>query len=70
MGRTNIVIDDALIRRVMKVFGVGTKREAVALALEQAADRAKTYDALRRLRGKLHWEGDLNAMRRNRLDRR
>jgi Arc/MetJ family transcription regulator len=67
MGRTNIVIDDALIRRVMNIFGVRTKREAVALALKQAADRAKSYEALRAMRGKFHWEGDIDAWRRSRV---
>ncbi len=70
MRRTNIVIDEDLVRRVMKLLGVKTMRQAVQVALQQAADRAKTYEAIRALRGKLHWEGDINELRRNRIDRR
>ena len=67
MGRTNIVIDDGLIRRVMKLLGVRTKRRAVDMALRRVADQESTYAALRQLRGKFHWEGDIAAGRRNRL---
>jgi Arc/MetJ family transcription regulator len=38
MSRTNIEIDDALIRRVMERYGLRTKREAVDLALRRAVD--------------------------------
>lgn len=38
MGRTNIEIDDELIRRVMERYGLRTKREAVDLALRRAVD--------------------------------
>ncbi|MBI2920793.1 MAG: type II toxin-antitoxin system VapB family antitoxin [Planctomycetes bacterium] len=67
MGRTNIVIDDSLVRRVMKILGVTTKRRAVDTALRRLADQETTYAELRRLRGKLHWKGDIAAGRRNRL---
>ncbi len=70
MRRTNIVIDEILVRRVMKAFGVNSMKEAVHKALQQADERSKTYEAMRELRGKLHWEGDIDAWRRNRLDRR
>ncbi len=61
--RTNIDIDDELIRQAMTAFGVNTKREAVDRALRKAlqiANQAK----LRELRG-LGWQGDLDAMRRD-----
>lgn len=38
MSRTNIEIDDELIRRVMDRYGLRTKREAVDLALQRAVD--------------------------------
>jgi Arc/MetJ family transcription regulator len=42
MGRTNVVIDDELIERVMKVYDLPTKREAVDFALRRAlADAPK-----------------------------
>lgn len=66
MGRTNIVLDDGLIEQAMKVTGAKTKREAVDRALRELVARASVYRALRRLRGKLPWDGDVDAWRRRR----
>ncbi len=41
MGRTNIVIDEALVARVMKIYGLRTKREAVDYALRRLAGEAR-----------------------------
>ena len=60
--RTNIVIDDDLMRQVMKLTGLRTKREAVELGLK-ALLRLKNQEAIRDYRGKLDWQGDLNDMR-------
>jgi Arc/MetJ family transcription regulator len=60
--RTNIVIDDELMRRAMRASGARTKREAVETALRLMVG-LKQQERLRRLRGKLKWEGDLDAMR-------
>lgn len=49
-ARTNIVLDESLVRRAMKKAGVKTKREAVDLAL-QAFVREPDYTALLALRG-------------------
>lgn len=63
MGRTNIVIDDDLIERVMKLYGLRTKREAVDLALRRLAPPpGNPWEAALRLEG-IGWEGDLDAMR-------
>ena len=59
---TNIVIDDELMARVMKVTGIRTKREAVDMGLK-ALLRLKEQERIRGLRGKLVWEGDLDDMR-------
>lgn len=67
MGRTNIVIDDRLIRQAMKLTGAKTKREAVDIALRRLVDQRSVYQALLRLRGKLHWEGDIDSWRRSRV---
>ncbi len=67
--RTNIVIDDQLMKRAMRVSGAATKREAVDSALRLLV-RLKQQEGIRRLRGKLKWEGDLNAMRRDRFPKR
>jgi Arc/MetJ family transcription regulator len=63
--RTNIVIDDQLMKRAMRASGAKTKREAVETALRLMVG-LKQQEAIRRLRGKLKWEGDLEAMRRDR----
>lgn len=42
MGRTNIVIDDELVERVMRRYGLKTKREAVDFALRRVAGPRKT----------------------------
>jgi Arc/MetJ family transcription regulator len=62
--RTNIVIDDRLMKRAMRACGAKTKREAVETALRLMV-RVKDQEQLRHLRGKLKWEGDLHAMRRD-----
>jgi len=61
--RTNIVIDDTLMADALKLTGLKTKREAVDLALN-ALIKLKKQEELRRFRGKLRWEGDLDEMRR------
>ena len=63
--RTNIVIDDRLMKRAMRVSGATTKREVVERGL-QLLLRLKEQEKLRAVRGKLPWEGDLDAMRRDR----
>ena len=60
--RTNIVIDDTLMADVMKLTGLKTKREAVEMGLK-ALIRLKRQEAIKKFRGKLQWEGDLNDMR-------
>ena len=64
MGRTNIVLDERLVRRAMQLSGAKTKRQAVDLALRELVARRTVYRALRRLKGKLPWEGDVGAWRR------
>jgi len=63
--RTNIVIDDQLMKKTLRATGLKTKREAVELGLRTLL-RLSEQTEIRRLRGKLHWEGDLDAMRRDR----
>ena len=60
--RTNIVIDDKLMRDTLRATGLKTKREAVEEGLRSLL-RLKGQAEIRRLRGKLNWQGDLNAMR-------
>ncbi len=60
--RTNIVIDDQLMSDALKVTGLTTKKEAVELGLKLLVKQNK-QQAIRKLRGKLNWEGDLDEMR-------
>jgi Arc/MetJ family transcription regulator len=63
--RTNIVIDDRLMRDTLRATGLKTKREAVELGLRTLL-RLSRQAEIRTLRGKLHWQGDLDAMRSDR----
>ena len=60
--RTNIEIDDKLMKDALKATGVKTKREAVELGLKTLV-RLRAQEKARQLKGKITWEGDLDAMR-------
>lgn len=60
--RTNIVIDDKLMRQTLRATGLKTKREAVELGLRTLL-RLGRQGQVRQHRGKLSWEGDLDGMR-------
>ncbi len=60
--RTNIVIDDKLMNDALKAAGCKTKKEAVEEGLKLLIQKNK-QQSIRKLRGKLKWEGDLNEMR-------
>jgi Arc/MetJ family transcription regulator len=63
VGRTNIVLDEDLVKQAMQVSGAKTKREAVDWALREMIARRSVYRVLRKLRGKLPWEGDVRTWR-------
>jgi len=60
--RTNIVIDNSLMRQAMKATGLSTKNTVVEEGLRMLI-KVKGQEGIRRLRGKIEWEGDLNVMR-------
>jgi len=60
--RTNIVIDDKLMSETLRATGLKTKREAVERGLHTLL-RLSRQAEIRRYRGKLNWQGDLDAMR-------
>jgi Arc/MetJ family transcription regulator len=62
--RTNIEIDDDLMRQAVRISGLATKRETVETALRLLV-RMKQQERIRQARGKLRWEGDLERMRRD-----
>lgn len=63
--RTNIDIDDRLMRDAMRSSGARTKRATVEAGLRLLVQTAKQTD-IRRLRGKVRWVGDLESLRRSR----
>ena len=67
MYRTNINIDDELVERAMRTFGLNTKRQAVQLALERLLGGGPmSVDEQLEMEG-IGWDGDLHAMRTNRF---
>lgn len=60
--RTNIEIDDELMQEALRLTGLKTKREAVEAGLRTLL-RLRQQEEIRRYRGKLDWQGDLNTMR-------
>lgn len=60
--RTNIVIDDELMADALKATGLSTKKEAVEEGLKLLIRRNKQQE-IRKLKGKLKWEGNLDEMR-------
>jgi Arc/MetJ family transcription regulator len=60
--RTNIVIDDALMKQAMQASGARSKREAVELGLRTLV-KLQQQVGIRAFRGRLAWEGDLESQR-------
>ena len=63
--RTNIEIDDEVLREAQRLTGARTKREIVDLALRELVARQRRIGILD-LRGRVRWEGDLGESRRGR----
>ncbi|WP_163836908.1 type II toxin-antitoxin system VapB family antitoxin [Spartinivicinus ruber] len=62
--RTNINIDDNLMAEALKITGLKTKKDAVEAGLKMLI-KLKQQEKIKRFRGKLNWEGDLDEMRTN-----
>lgn len=60
--RTNIVIDEELMNDALKATGLKTKKEVVELGLKTLV-RLDRQQQIKELRGKLKWDGSLEAMR-------
>ncbi|MGM0632801.1 MAG: type II toxin-antitoxin system VapB family antitoxin [Pseudomonadota bacterium] len=60
--RTNIDIDDQLMNDALQATGLRTKKEAVELGLKTLVRLHKQAE-IRKFKGKLKWEGDLDDMR-------
>ena len=62
--RTNVVIDDKLMSRALRSSGCRTKRSAIESGLRLLV-QVNSQKALRLLKGRIAWEGDLDDMRRD-----
>ena len=65
MKRTNIVIDEKLIKEGLKATGLKTRKALVDYALRDLL-RRESQKRILELQGKVHWEGNLSSMRRGR----
>ena len=65
MTRTNIVLDETLVGKAKRATGLKTIREVVHYALREVIRHHRQRDILK-LRGNVHWEGDLSQMRQGR----
>jgi Arc/MetJ family transcription regulator len=66
MGRTNIMIDESLVKKARRLTRLKTKREIVDRALELLV-RSETRKGMLQYYGSGIWKGDLKAARRNRV---
>lgn len=66
MKRTNIVLDEQLVGKGLRLTGLETQRALVDYALRELV-RRKEQKGILKLKGKVHWEGDLDEMRANRF---
>jgi Arc/MetJ family transcription regulator len=64
--RTNIEIDEELVQQAMRSSGARTKKAVVEAALRLLV-RTNSQTAMRQLRGKVPWAGDLNESRQSRV---
>lgn len=60
--RTNIVIDDRLMKEAQRLSGIKTKKETIEEALKNFI-RINKQKEFRKLKGKIKWEGNLDEMR-------
>lgn len=64
--RTNIVIDDELIKAALAATGLKTKKAVVEEGLRRIVRSRKQMEAIQALKGAADWQGDLRALRENR----
>jgi Arc/MetJ family transcription regulator len=64
--RTNVEIDDKIIKKAKRYTGLKTKKQVINYALQELIKRRERKEILK-LAGKLHWEGNLKEMREERF---
>ena len=66
MSRTNIELNDRIVKEAIKLTHARTKKEVVNYALEELVKKLRRKKILE-LEGKVKWEGNLNEMRSSRV---
>ncbi|MFH0924925.1 MAG: type II toxin-antitoxin system VapB family antitoxin [bacterium] len=65
MGRTNVLLDDVLVKKCIKETGIKTKKDLIDYALKELL-RHESQKKILKLKGKIKWEGNLNEWRKGR----
>ena len=66
MSRTNIELDDKIIKEAIKLTHLKTKKDVVNYAMEELLKRLRRKKILE-LEGRVKWEGNLDEMRTSRI---
>lgn len=64
--RTNIVIDEELMKAAQEATGLKTKKAVVEEGLKHLVRQKRQVDTVKALKGVADWEGDLRSLRKNR----
>jgi Arc/MetJ family transcription regulator len=65
MGRTNIILDDVLLKKCFQATGLKTRRRLIDFALRELL-RHENQKKILQLKGAVTWEGDMTSMRKGR----
>jgi Arc/MetJ family transcription regulator len=65
MKRTNVLLDDKIVQDCLKATGIKTRRALIDHALRELL-RHESQTKILELKGKVHWEGNLNEWRQGR----
>jgi Arc/MetJ family transcription regulator len=66
MGRTNVVLAEELVSKCQEATGIKTRRRLIDFALHELLRRERQKKILE-LKGKVHWEGNLDEWREGRV---
>lgn len=66
MLRTNIELDEKLVKEALKLTGIKTKKELVNFALKELVQKIRRKKLLE-IEGKIEWTGNLDKMRKSRI---
>ncbi len=66
MSRTNIELNDKILKEAIRITHMKTKKDIVNYALEELVKRLRRKKMLE-LEGRIKWEGNLNELRASRV---